>query len=90
MKPARAPMLLRVWIVRYCDWTPSSWLDVPPQACVIEPADEHPMTARQAATFLAAFNQAMLAGEGRMWAVATPVIVRYEGDLVAGQEYRKG
>jgi hypothetical protein len=38
--------------------------------------------------FLQGFNASMLDGSGPVWAVAVPVVIRYEGDAVAGADVR--
>ncbi len=55
------------------------------------------MSAREAAHYTAAFNGAILAAQGtrpsrvrqkgprKVWAVAVPVTLRYDGDLQPGQ-----
>jgi hypothetical protein len=75
----------RVWITSSGDWHPNDPHDIPPDATVIEPAEERVFSASLAARYVAAFNRAALAGHRRVWAVALPVVVRYEGDLEAGQ-----
>ncbi len=75
----------RVWIVGYRRWEPRSCRDVPPEAVVLEPAEPDTMSARQAAGYVEAFNRAVLGGGRRIWAVAVPVTVRYEGDARPGQ-----
>jgi hypothetical protein len=63
----------------------------------LEPAEERAMSAREAADYTAAFNHAMLTGRVaarsvahrhrpvKVWAVAVPVTLRYDGDLQPGQ-----
>jgi hypothetical protein len=70
----------RVWIVRYEGLPPVHWLDIPPGAIAVEPAEKRPMTARQARHYVEAFNRAARNGARKRWAVALPVTVRYEGD----------
>ena len=43
------------------------------------------MSARQARLYTQSFNRTILAARRQVWAVAVPVIVRYEGDLLPGQ-----
>ena len=75
----------RVWIVRYGESVPRGWHDVPPGAVAIEPAEGHAMTPRQARRYVEAFNRAALGGTQKVWAVALPVTVRYEGDARPGE-----
>lgn len=77
--------LFRVWIVRYRDWEPRSWHDMPPHAEAVEPAMEECLPMEEAAVYVAAFNQAMLGLRRPQWAVCVPVAVRLEGDLQPGQ-----
>jgi len=78
----------RVWIVRYGEVTPAGWHDVPPGAVAIEPAEGRPMTASQAKRYVEAFNRAALGGAQKVWAVALPVRVRYDGDPQPGEPLR--
>jgi hypothetical protein len=80
----------RVWIARFEDWRPTRWSEMPPRAHAVEPALAGCLTREQAAHFVAGFNEAMLveaasAGGARLWAVAVPVVPRYEGDFEPGQ-----
>ena len=75
----------RVWIAAYHDWQPAGCQDVPPQAVALEPAEDRTMSARQARRYVAAFNRVALSQGRRLWAVALPVAVRYEGDPQPGQ-----
>jgi len=75
----------RVWIVAYRDWMPESYCDVPPDAVAIEPAERGTMSARQAARYVEAFNRAALALDGRIWAVAILISIRYDGEPRPGQ-----
>jgi hypothetical protein len=75
----------RVWIVRYEGAPPSAWHDAPRGAVAIEPAEEQPMPARRAARYVEAFNRAVVRGTQRVWAVAVPVTIRYEGDPHPGK-----
>lgn len=78
------PLRFRVWITRYDDWQPRSLLDRPPRAIAVEPAEKGTMTARQAAAYVEAFNRAAFESGRRVWALAVPVVVRYEGEPRAG------
>ena len=75
----------RVWIVRYDDWQPEDLRGVPPRAMALEPAERGTMSARQAAMYTEAFNRAALAASRRLWAIALPVQLRYEGDPRPGE-----
>lgn len=75
----------RVWIVRYDDWEPQNPHDYPPAAVALEPAENGTMTARQARAYTESFNRAMLSTGRRLWSLAVPVAVRYEGEPQAGQ-----
>ena len=79
------PALYRVWIAKITHWEPKNWGDVPPEAIALEPAEEDAMSAAQAATYLRAFNQAVLRHDPRVWAIALPVALQYEGDPQPGQ-----
>ncbi len=48
------------------------------------------MTRLQAARYVAAFNRAAQERGVRIWAVAVPVVVRYDGDPQPGQTLRIG
>ena len=80
----------RVWIVRYGESEPTGWHDVPPGAVAIEPAEGQDMTVRQARRYVEAFNRAALGGARKVWAVALPVMIRYEGDPRPGEPLRAG
>jgi len=75
----------RVWIVSYKDWVPQSYSGVPPDAVASEPAEPGTMSAAQAARYVEAFNRTALARQRKLWAVALPVTLHYEGDPVPGQ-----
>ena len=66
------------------------WHDVPPGAVAIEPAEGQDMTVRQARRYVEAFNRAALGGARKVWAVALPVRIRYEGDPRPGEPLRAG
>lgn len=74
------PALYRVWIVHFGDWAPQNYLQVPPVAVAQEPAESEAMLAPQAARYVEAFNRAALARRCKLWAVALPVAVRFEGE----------
>ncbi len=83
-----AGQLYRLWISRYDpSWCPNRWDDLPPRAWAIEPALEGTFDLKQADAFLEGFNRAMLDDPQRRWAIAVPVTVRYEGDLIAGAPF---
>ncbi|MCE9545550.1 MAG: hypothetical protein K8T25_08540 [Planctomycetia bacterium] len=77
----------RVWVVRYADWQPRHWADVPPVAEAIEPAEESPLPADEVGPFLEGFNAAALVEPNRCWAVAVPIEMKYEGDLHSGERF---
>jgi hypothetical protein len=74
----------RVWIVRYADWKPDHWAEVPPEAEAVEPAEAICFDSDQAAQYIAGFNTEMLRRREIFWAVAVPVETCYEGDLAPG------
>lgn len=76
------------WGDDLADWRPARWSDLPPQATAVEPVEEKAYSADEAALFLEGFNSAMLASDRPIWAVAVPVVVRYEGDVVPGARVR--
>jgi hypothetical protein len=80
-----SPQLYRIWIAGYDDWRPTDWRDVPPRAIALEPAEAAPLSAVQARAFLEGFNGQMLLERKRLWAVAVPVTVGYEGDARASE-----
>ena len=75
----------RVWIVRYHDWQPEAWDQVPPTATAVRPVDGLWRSARQAADLAEGFNRVMLERLDRFWAVVIPIMVRYADDLQPGQ-----
>jgi broad specificity phosphatase PhoE len=75
----------RVWIVRFEQWQPDDWHDVPPGAIAVEPAERGTMTGRRARQYVEAFNRAAHDGRRRIWAVALPVTIRYLGDPRPGE-----
>jgi hypothetical protein len=75
----------RVWIVRYEGAPPTAWHVAPTNAVALEPAEPRAMTARRARRYVEAFNRAALDGTQRVWAVALPVTIRYEGDARSGE-----
>jgi hypothetical protein len=75
----------RVWIARCEHCQPGGDGQVPPAAVAVEPAEQGTMSADEAATYVEAFNRAALGRSGRLWAVALPVTVRYEGEPRPGE-----
>jgi hypothetical protein len=75
----------RVWIVRYDGQPPATWHDTPAGAVAIEPAEQRTMTPRRASRYVEAFNRAARHGSRKIWAVALPVTIRYEGDPRPGE-----
>jgi hypothetical protein len=80
----------RVWIVRYEEAAPTGWHDVPADAVAIEPAEGRTMTAGQARRYVEAFNRTAFGRARKVWAVALPVRIRYEGDPRPGEPLRTG
>jgi len=79
------PPCYRVWIARYDRWEPTGPGDVPPGAVALEPAEEGTMTDLEARAYAEAFNRIAARRAQKMWAVALPVVVRYEGEPQPGQ-----
>lgn len=77
----------RVWITRVSGWQPRGFADLPPTAVALAPAEEGLMSAPQAARYVQVFNRIVLRTGPKVWAIALPVAVRYEGDLVPGQRF---
>jgi hypothetical protein len=75
----------RVWIARYDHWQPGGYGEVPPAAIAVEPAEQATMSGDEASTYVEAFNRAALGRPAKLWAVAVPVSVRYEGEPQPGQ-----
>ena len=75
----------RVWLCAFTDWEPRDSEDLPPSATAVEPAENGTMSARQAARYTQAFNARMMAIGRRLWAVAIPVSVTYQGEPTPGQ-----
>lgn len=80
------PTGFRVWIAARGRWQPAHARDRPPHAIALEPAEERIFTAREAARYVKAFNRTARAQEIPVWAIALPVVVRYEGDLRPGEK----
>jgi len=81
-----AQQMFRVWIAGYRDWQPARWYDLPPRLTALELADEKCLTAAEAASYVAAYNGAMLMQPHERWAVPVPVVLHYDGDLHPGQD----
>jgi hypothetical protein len=79
------PQCFRVWIVRCDNWQPRRWQDVPPVCVAVEPAAETCLTQQQATFYVRNFNEEMLVRGESLWAVAVPVVPRFDGDLTPGQ-----
>ena len=73
--------LYRIWVVRCERWRPAAWTDLPPRSIAVELAEPQAMPADQTLPFLEGFNRTMLDRRARLWAVAVPVTLRYDGDL---------
>ena len=80
----------RVWIMSFSGWAPEDWAEVPPLAEAIEPVDEGLFSSAEAAAYLEGFNKTSLRLRERRWAVAIPVQLRLEGDLLPGQKLVEG
>ena len=80
----------RVWIVQYDHWQPSSHHDIPVEAIVLEPAEYGSMPRGEAALYVESFNRTALEGGRKIWAVAIPVVLRYEGDPQPGETIGNG
>ena len=85
-KTDSAAQSFRVWLAQYADWQPAGWCDVPPQATALEPADNGYMSAAEARLFVEGFNEAISSNGNQIWAVAVPVVLRYEGDVRSGDK----
>jgi hypothetical protein len=79
--------LFRVWIAGCTNWVPVRWDDVPPSASAVAlaPAEEGCLSAEMAREYLKGFNDPQLAQAKTLWAVALPIVLRYDGDAEAGQ-----
>lgn len=86
--PPIGPAHFRLWISGYGDWQPKSWSDTPPLSTALEPVSESTYSAADAQLFLQGFNSQMLRDQRRLWVVAVPVTLRFEGDLRPGDEIR--
>ncbi len=75
----------RIWVLKYYDWQPQTWSEVPPRGVVLEPAEPGCLSENEAAVFVETFNQSMLQARRNLWAVSVPVAIRYVGDLRPGQ-----
>lgn len=76
----------RVWIARCESWQPAHNQDIPPRAVAIRPAEPGTYSRRAAARYVEAFNRAALnRGHARVWAVAVPVTIVYQGDPRPGE-----
>ena len=86
--PANDEALFQVWLVRYEQWIPARWNDLPPDSIALELAEPEAMSAKQAANYLQRHNQVKLAEPDHRWAVAVPVSLIYEGALRQRQPIR--
>lgn len=78
--------LYRLWIASCSAWHPSHWNEVPSRATAVEPVEDGLYSADEAAMFLEGFNGSMLCDTSpEIWAVAVPVVIRYDGDARAGE-----
>lgn len=94
MNPRHDPQaeLFRLWIVRYYDWRPTHWNERPPRATALCPMEDAVYSSEEATLLLEGFNgwivqnQNVASGQqDRRWAIAVPVRLVYEGDLVEGE-----
>jgi hypothetical protein len=83
-----ASVCYRVWIVTCDGGQPCSWQELPPRAIAVEPAESGTMSRAAAARYVQAFNRAARQSGQRLWAVAVPVAVRYEGEPSPGDLLR--
>ncbi len=82
-KPSGA--LFRLWIASYEDWRPDGWRETPPSAVALMPAESGCYSAEEAAAYLEGFN-ARAARESRgLWAIAVPIVLRYDGEPRSGE-----
>jgi hypothetical protein len=87
----KAEMLqYRVWIVHHEPFQPANWHAIPPSAVAVEPAEPEAMTEPHARRYVEAFNRAAFGRRRRLWAVAVPVTVFYDGDPRPGQRLAMG
>lgn len=75
----------RLWITRVENWRPAAWTQIPPRAVAMTPAEEGAFSAEEATAYMQGFNSAILDAPQGVWAVAVPVVIRYDGDLRPGQ-----
>ena len=75
----------RLWITHKRGNASPPDADPPSSTVVLEPAERGTMSLRQAARYVAAFNQAAQSHGRPVRAIALPVALRYEGDPVPGQ-----
>ena len=75
----------RVWITSCGNWQPEDYGDTPPEAVALEPAEQGTMSSREAGRYVRAFNRIAATRRQKVWAVAVPVRVCYEGDPHPGE-----
>ncbi len=83
-----SPSAFRLWIARYDDWRPERWNDAPPLATALELIEDSSFSEEEARLFLEGFNSQMLVSDRPLWAVAVPVVLRYDGDPQPGEPIR--
>ncbi len=76
----------RVWIGACSNWQRQGDHDHPSEVTAVEPAEEGILSKAQAARYVRAFNRTARQRGLGVWAVALPVVVRYDGDLQPGQK----
>ncbi len=75
----------RIWITRCSGWQPQSWRDIPDEAVVVELAEHGAFNSVEALAYVEGHNSAAIGRRDCRWAVAVPVVLRYEGDPQPGQ-----
>jgi hypothetical protein len=80
--------LYQIWIVRYRDWRPAGWRDVPHGAVALHSAIEGCFSARRATAFIRGFNETALMRGEPLWAICRRVRLRYDGEFAAGRAPR--
>ena len=78
--PSAVETRCRVWIAMYEGPGPADWNGIPERAIALEPAESRTMTFRRARRYVEAFNRAAAEGRRKVWAIAVPVAVHYEGE----------
>ena len=87
-RTSKSRELFRVWIASYDNWRPASWQEAPPVAVALAPAENDCFTAEEAAAYLEGFNTCVAEESPGLWAIAVPVVVRYDGDPLPGERIK--